>query len=308
MPSNASSLQTSLAAAHDAAGAQHYPKGTLYLVPTPIGNLADITLRALHVLSIADRVACEDTRHTRQLLLAYGIDKPSGAWLAAHQHNEREAASALLAHLAAGERVAYASDAGTPGISDPGARLVEAVRAAGLGVVALPGASSVTCAVSASGLAGDGHFVFLGFLGAKSGERQQAVQAVAAEPRAQVLLEAPHRIAALARELAPLDERLLTCCRELTKQHEQVHTLPAREFADWLAQDPQRQRGEFVLVVHPAARSDEPAPLDTGVLELLLEQLPLKSAARLAAQITGQPRNALYEAALKRRKVSPHDD
>ena len=269
---------------------------------TPIGNLADITLRALHVLAQVDAVACEDTRHTQQLLRAYGIERPAGQLLALHQHNEAEAAVAVIGHLRHGLRVACVSDAGTPAVSDPGARLVAAVRDAGLPVVPLPGASSVTTAISAAGLAGDGQFVFAGFLPTKPGERASAVDALAAEPRAVVLLEAPHRIAALAHALAALGARPVTVGRELTKQFEQIATLPCAELPAWLAADAQRQRGEFALVLHPADADSAAAGDDDRVLRLLLAELPLKSAVRLAAEITGAPRNALYERALALKK------
>ena len=161
-----------LTAAHDAAAAQHYPQGALYVVATPIGNLADITLRALHVLQLVDAIACEDTRHTQALLRSYGLERPGGQWLALHQHNEQEGAAAVLERLRSGQRVAYVSDAGTPAVSDPGARLVAAVHAAGLRALPLPGASSVTSALSVAGaVASDVHdsgFVFSGFLPSKS--------------------------------------------------------------------------------------------------------------------------------------------
>ena len=218
------SYQLALDAARAAAGAQHYPAGALYVVATPIGNLADVTLRALHVLAIADAIACEDTRRTQQLLRSYGID--GQLLIALHEHNEAEAAQGVIARLQAGERIAYVSDAGTPAVSDPGARLVAACATAGLRVLPLPGASSVTTAISAAGLSGDGHFVFAGFLPNKAGERQTAVDALAQEPRAVVLLEAPHRIAALGDALARLGERPVTVGRELTKHFEQIVTLP----------------------------------------------------------------------------------
>jgi len=294
IPVGKANFQPALAAAQAAAGPQHYPAGALYVVATPIGNLADITLRALHLLELADAIACEDTRHTRPLLRIYGIDgKPL---IALHQHNEAEAAQAVVERLQAGQRVAYVSDAGTPAISDPGARLAAASAAAGLRVVPLPGASSVTTALSAAGLTGDGRFVFGGLLPAKSGERAAAVQALVQEPRAVVLLEAPHRITALAGALAALGERLLTVTRELTKQFEQIATLACADLPAWLAADPQRQRGEFALVLHPAAAAD--GGDSDRVLRLLLAELPLKTAVRLAAEITGSPRNALYERAL----------
>ncbi|MDR6886463.1 MULTISPECIES: 16S rRNA (cytidine(1402)-2'-O)-methyltransferase [Variovorax] len=295
-----------LAAARDASGAQHYPQGTLYVVATPIGNLADITLRALHVLQLVDAVACEDTRHTQSLLRAYGIDRPNAQLLAVHQHNEAEAAQAVAARLAQGERIAYVSDAGTPGVSDPGARLVAAVRAAGQRVLPLPGASSVTTLIGAAGLVADGGdgnassaFVFAGFLPSKAGERDTAVQALAQEPRAVVLLEAPHRIEALARALAVLGERPITVGRELTKQFEEIATVPANTLPDWFAAGRDRTRGEFALVLHPMAVVGDDGAEGERVLRLLLAELPVKTAVRLAAEISGAPRNALYETALR---------
>ncbi len=300
------SFGAALQAARDAAGAQHYPEGALYVVATPIGNLADITLRALHVLHLVDAVACEDTRHTQGLLRAYGIERPAAGLLALHQHNEAEAAQTVIARLAAGERIAYVSDAGTPGVSDPGARLATAVRAAGLRVLPLPGASSVTTLVSAAGLVAGGDaesaFVFAGFLPAKPGERDAAVQALAAEPRSVVLLEAPHRIEALARSLALLGQRHVTVGRELTKQFEEIATLPAAELPAWLAASRDRTRGEFALALHPAPAAGDDDTEARRVLQLLLAELPLKSAVRLAAEISGAPRNALYELALRLRE------
>ncbi|HEY2255612.1 MAG TPA: 16S rRNA (cytidine(1402)-2'-O)-methyltransferase [Variovorax sp.] len=297
------SFGAALQAARDAAGAQHYPQATLYVVATPIGNLADITLRALHVLQIVDAVACEDTRHTQSLLRAYGIERPAAQLLALHQHNESEAAQGVVARLAQGARVAYVSDAGTPGVSDPGARLVAAVRAAGYRVLPLPGASSVTTLVGAAGLVAPGDagsgFVFAGFLPTKAGERDAAVLALAGEPRSVVLLEAPHRIEALARALASLGERQVTIGRELTKQFEEIATLPAAALPDWFAAGRDRTRGEFALVLHPLAVAAADDAEGERVLRLLLAELPLKSAVRVAAEITGAARNALYELALR---------
>ncbi|MDO8773423.1 MAG: 16S rRNA (cytidine(1402)-2'-O)-methyltransferase [Burkholderiaceae bacterium] len=292
---------SALRAAFEAAGGQNYPPGALYVVATPIGNLADITLRALHVLGLAETIACEDTRHTQALLRAYGIDKSSAQLLAVHQHNEAEAAQTVIERLRQGQRVAYASDAGTPAISDPGARLVAAVRLERLPVVPLPGASSVTAALSVAGIAMDaaqhGAFVFVGFLSSKSTERATAIEALRVEARAVVILEAPHRIEALATALATLGSRPLTIGRELTKQFEEIATISAEGFPAWLAQDANRLRGEFVLVLHPAPTVAQTGP-DTRILKLLLEQLPLKTAVKLAVDITGEPRNALYELAL----------
>ena len=303
---------SALAAAHDAAASQHYPQGALYLVATPIGNLADIGLRALHVLQIADTVACEDTRHTQAMLRAYGIEKAGAGLLALHQHNELEATALVIERLRQGQRVAYASDAGTPAISDPGARLVAQVRAAGLTIVPVPGPSSVTAALSVAGVDTDGAqgggFLFVGFLSAKPTERAARLASLATEEHTVVLLEAPHRIQSLAIALAALGQRRLTVGRELTKQFEQVATMPAADFAPWLGADANRARGEFVLVLHPEAR-----PAQTGdelrVLRLLLAELPLRTAVRLAAEITGAPRNTLYQAALtlKQDDAAPPD-
>ena len=297
------SFANALAAAHEAAGAQNHPASTLYVVATPIGNLADISLRALHVLSKVDVVACEDTRHTQQLLRAYGLDRPGSQLLAVHQHNEAEAAHNVLERLGQGQRVAYVSDAGTPAISDPGARLVAAVRQAGFRVMPLPGASSVTTALSASGMTGDSGFVFAGFLSSKATERQLAVQKLAQESRAVVLLEAPHRIEALAQALAVLGPRPITLGRELTKQFEQIETLPAQDLSAWLAEKPERLRGEFVLVLHDAPVDDVTGE-GLRVLQLLLPELPLKTAVKLAAEISGESKNTLYDLALALKKPS----
>ncbi len=296
------SFELALDTARAAAGMQHYPEATLYVVATPIGNLADITLRALHVLQLMHAIACEDKRHTQPLLRQYGIDKPL---LAVHQHNEAEAAEGVVARLQRGERVAYVSDAGTPAVSDPGARLVAAVRVAGFKVMPLPGASSVTTVLSAAGVTraegseGSGSsFVFAGFLPSKAGEREQAIELLKSDSRATVILEAPHRIEALARAMAVLQGRLITVGRELTKQFEEIATLPAQDFAAWLDAGPQRTRGEFALVLHASAPHESPDD-SLRVLKLLLAELPLKTAVKLAAEISGAPRNELYECALK---------
>jgi 16S rRNA (cytidine1402-2'-O)-methyltransferase len=232
-------------------------------------------------------------------LRAYGIDKSTGQLIAVHQHNETQAAQTVLDHLRQGQRVAYVSDAGTPGISDPGARLVAAVRAQNLRTIPLPGASSITTLVSVAGLVADdpSGFVFVGFLPSKAGERERAVLALATQERAVLLLEAPHRIEALALALATLGARQLTIGRELTKQFEEIATVTAQDLPAWLAQDANRLRGEFALVLHAIPATTEVAQ-DTRVLKLLLEHLPLKTAVKLAADITGEPRNGLYQAAL----------
>ncbi len=298
------SFDAARAAAHAAAAAQDYPEGCLYVVATPIGNLADISLRALHVLQLVDTVACEDTRHSQALLRAFGIDHPAGAWLAVHQHNESAGSEAVVARLKLGQRVAFVSDAGTPAISDPGARLVARVQAEGLRVVPLPGASSVTALLSVSGQWEDTQpgFVFLGFLSSRAQERQAQVTCLSQEPRAQVLLEAPHRIEALAQALQPLGSRRITVGRELTKQFEEIATVSADTLPSWLQASAHRTRGEFALVVHPQAPATPDAAADDRVLRLLLTELPVKTAVRLAADITGQARNALYEQALRLRE------
>ena len=289
-----------LAAADAACAGQDHPGGCLYVLATPIGNLSDIGLRALHLLQTADVLACEDTRHSQSLLRNYGLDKPSGSWMALHQHNEASAAEQVILRLLQGQRVVYLSDAGTPGISDPGARLVALVQAAGLRVMPVPGASSVTTVLSVSGCAGDGQFVFLGFLPSKATERQTAVQAMAQEARTQVFLEAPHRIEVVAKDLQVLGERMLTVGRELTKQFEDVALLPASDFSDWLKAAPQRSKGEFALVLHPSPQENPGLGEAERVLDLLLLELPVKTAVKLAADISGAPRNRLYELALQK--------
>jgi len=227
--------------------------------------------------------------------------------LAVHQHNEAEAAAQVIARLAQGERVAYVSDAGTPAISDPGARLVAAVAAAGYRVMPLPGASSVTTLLSAAGVVGEGGFVFSGFLSSKASERQRAIETLSGEPRAVVLLEAPHRIEALAQALSILGSRLITVGRELTKQFETVHTVEAQKLPAWFAEKADHLRGEFALVIHamdkPKAEND--AALDANTLRtlrLLLAELPLKTAVKMTSDITGVSKNLVYDTALSLKK------
>jgi 16S rRNA (cytidine1402-2'-O)-methyltransferase len=294
-----------LQAAEQAAGMQQYPQSALYVVATPIGNLADLTLRAIQVLALADTVACEDTRVGGGLLRHIGLHKPL---LALHQHNEAGAAQQVLQRLAAGERVALVSDAGTPAVSDPGARLVAAAAAAGHRVLPIPGASSALAVLSVAGDTAAGGFGFCGFLPSKGREREAALQALLAAPHnalSQVLFEAPHRIEALTAALAgAAADRTITLGRELTKQFETVATMLAAELPGWLAADANRVRGEFVLVVHalPAAPTGAELPPEAlRALDILLRDLPLKQAVSLAAEISGAPRNALYALALSRR-------
>lgn len=281
------------------------------MVATPIGNLADITLRAVFVLGLVDAVACEDTRVTGQLLRHLGLDKPL---VALHQHNEHEAARGVVDRLAQGQRVAYASDAGTPAISDPGAVLVAAVAAAGLRVLPIPGASSAVAALSAAGDTGAQGFAFIGFLPGKGGERRSALLAAATTPGCQVLFEAPHRIEALADGLADAaPARRVTLCRELTKQFETIATMAAAELPGWLAADANRSRGEFVLVLHalppPAAPAADSLPPEAErLLGPLLRELPLKQAVALAAELSGAPRNAIYQRALALRQAAAGGD
>jgi 16S rRNA (cytidine1402-2'-O)-methyltransferase len=288
-----------------AAGHQQQRAGSLYVVATPIGNLADISLRAVHILGLVQAVACEDTRVAAQLLNHLGLQRPL---IALHAHNEREAAQAVLVRLAAGESVACISDAGTPAISDPGAVLVQLAAAAGHPIVPVPGPSSALAALSASGDNQAGGFCFVGFLPAKGGERRSALQEALGEHRAVVLFEAPHRIADLLGGLAVgAPQRVVTLCRELTKQFETIVTQPAAGLPAWLAADKNRERGEFVLVLHglPAVVADAHSlPAATlRTLQVLLRELPLKQAVALAAELTGAARNVLYDRALQEKAL-----
>ncbi len=299
-------FDSALSAAHAAASNQNNPTGALYVVATPIGNLADISLRALYVLSLCDTLACEDTRHSQTLMRAYGIDKPLTHWLAVHQHNEAEAAEEVIRRLQAGQRVAYVSDAGTPAVSDPGARLAWQVQSAGLRVVPLPGASSVTALLSACGTpaADSSGFVFVGFLPSKATERGHAVEILAQEPRTQVLLEAPHRIEALASALHVLGERPITIGRELTKQFEEIATVSAQDLNAWLQGHAQRTRGEFALVIHAQAQVRTAHSDNDRLLKILMQELPLKTAVKVVAEISGDAKNALYDRALALKQAS----
>jgi len=267
----------------------------LYVVATPIGNLGDITLRAIETLKSADVVAAEDTRNTRALLTHLGI---SAHLVALHEHNERKGASQVVGWIREGKSVALVSDAGTPGVSDPGAFVVAAVREAGLRVVPVPGASALTAALSASGMSYEG-CVFAGFLPAKGAARREKLAALAAGPWAIVLFEAPHRVAQTLADLhESLGDRDVVVAREITKRFETIARVPLATAAAWVAENPDRTRGEFVLVVEgktPIATANDPLP----VLEALLAELPLKSAVALAVKITGGKRNELYPAALE---------
>ena len=269
----------------------------LYVVATPIGNLGDITLRALDILRSADRVAAEDTRVSGQLLAHFNISKPM---VSIREHNEREAANKVIAWIAAGEAVAYVSDAGTPAVSDPGARLVTAVRAAGLVVVPIPGASAVTTALSAAGVE-SGTWLFHGFLPPKAGARRAQLQTLAALPSALVFYEAPHRIEETLTDMATVLDgaRAVTLARELTKRFETIVTLPLRDAPAWLAADPNNVRGEFVVIVHPPAAAAAVVDAEAmRVLDVLLAELPPTLAARLTSKITGRSKADLYKMTL----------
>jgi 16S rRNA (cytidine1402-2'-O)-methyltransferase len=271
--------------------------GTLYIVATPIGNLRDITLRALDILKSVDVVAAEDTRVTSGLLSAHGLQASLFAY---HEHNERAAAPRLVEKLQAGASVALVSDAGTPGISDPGARLVEVARLAGIPVVPVPGASAAATLMSVAGDA-CGHWLFYGFLAPKASARRRELETLRDLPHALLFYESPHRILECVADLTAVfgAERHLVIGRELTKLFESVHACPLGEASAWLEADKNRQRGEFVLLVSGAAPAfDADAESARALLGILLEDLPASQAARLAARITGQRKNALYDLAL----------
>lgn len=263
---------------------------------TPLGNLHDISARARAVLEAVDVVAAEDTRHSQRLLDACGIRT---RLVALHEHNEQAAAGQLVRMLEAGQQVALITDAGTPAISDPGARAVARVREAGFPVLAVPGPCAAVAALSVAGFA-EGGFRFVGFLPAKAAGRRAAIDALRAEPVSLVLYEAPHRIAECVADLAAVlePEREILIARELTKLHEESARMPLAAASAWLAADPNRVRGEFVLVVAGAPRREGLDAEAERVLGLLLAELPVKRAARLAAEITGASKNALYDRAL----------
>jgi 16S rRNA (cytidine1402-2'-O)-methyltransferase len=272
--------------------------GKLYVVATPIGNLGDISARALAVLAQADLVAAEDTRTTGHLLAHHGI---VAKMLALHEHNEMQRAPDLVAQMLAGKTIALVSDAGTPGISDPGALLVARARQAGVAVCPIPGANAAIAALSAAGLSAP-HFLFYGFLPVKAAARRSALAALRGLPHALVFYEAPHRVAECVADLAETlgGEREIVIARELTKLFETIHSCSLGEAEIWLAADSNRQRGEFVLIVSGAPdQKQEGLPAEAErVLRLLLAELPLKQAAALAAAITGARKNELYDRAL----------
>nr|WP_171011891.1 16S rRNA (cytidine(1402)-2'-O)-methyltransferase [Pseudomonas sp. 2FE] len=277
----------------------------LYVVATPIGNLDDISARALKVLRGVALIAAEDTRHSIRLLQHFGIATPLAA---CHEHNERDEGGRFLARLQAGEDVALISDAGTPLISDPGYHLVRQVRAAGIAIVPVPGPCALIAALSAAGLPSD-RFIFEGFLPAKAVGRRARLELLKEESRTLIFYEAPHRILECLEDLQAVfgGERMAVLARELTKTFETLKGLPLAQLHAWVAADSNQQRGECVVLVAgwQAPEGDEALSAESlRVLELLLQEMPLKRAAALAAEITGVRKNLLYQVALERQKTS----
>lgn len=269
---------------------------------TPIGNLRDITLRALDVLGAADVVAAKDTRNTAHLLTQHGIG--AKRLMAVHQHNEKGAAEKIVALLQSGQSVAFVSDAGTPAVSDPGALLVQAVRAAGLRVVPIPGANAAIAALSASGIA-DPHFLFHGFLPSKSAARRAALESLRDQSCTLAFYEAPHRIVECIADLCEVlgGERQVVLAREITKLFETIHACALSDAEAWLMSDSNRQRGEFVVLVSGAVPQPGLPAEARRTLEILLDELPLKQAVQLAAKIGAANRNELYQLALQMKET-----
>ncbi len=274
----------------------HADSATLYIVATPIGNLADMVPRAVDILQSVALIAAEDTRHSRRLLDHFNIRTRCVAY---HDHSTEHELAALLDHLQQGQSVALISDAGTPLVSDPGYRLVDAALRAGLRVVPIPGASAVIAALSAAGLPTD-RFIFEGFLPAKTAARRQRLEELVGETRTLVFYEAPHRLQEMLDDMAAVcgGERIAVLARELTKLHETIHRAPLAALRDWVVADANQQRGECVVLLRGADPGDDLAAEQARVLRILLEELPLKQAAALAAKVTGGKKNALYELAL----------
>jgi len=272
--------------------------GHLYVVATPIGNLDDLSPRALAVLRAVDAICAEDTRTTGVLLGHFGIRKPLSAL---HDHNEEQLAASLVEKLRAGKSLALVSDAGTPLISDPGFRLVRAAREAGLPVIALPGPCAAVAALSISGLPSD-RFLFVGFLPAKPGQRRAALEELAREPATLVIYESSHRIADCIDDIAAVlgPQRRVCVARELTKLFEESHVAPAGELPAWIRQNPHREKGEFVLVIEGAPRAAAGGAADAErILRVLAKELGASQAARLTAEITGMKKRELYEMSLR---------
>jgi len=277
--------------------------GTLFVVATPIGNLDDLSARALKVLGDVALIAAEDTRHSARLMQHFGIGTPLAA---CHEHNERDEGNRFIERLLAGDDVALISDAGTPLISDPGYHLVRQARAAGVRVVPVPGACALIAALSAAGLPSD-RFVFEGFLPAKTVGRRARLELVRDEPRTLIFYEAPHRILECLQDMREVfgSERQALLARELTKTFETLQGMPLEQLCEWVAADANQQRGECVVLVAGWQAPEDEAAVSVEalrVLDLLLAEMPLKRAAALAAQITGVRKNLLYQAALERQQ------
>jgi 16S rRNA (cytidine1402-2'-O)-methyltransferase len=272
--------------------------GTLYVVATPIGNLEDMTPRAIRILSEVDLIAAEDTRHSGKLLKHFGIEAKTEAL---HEHNERSQVPRLIDILQAGKSIAFITDAGTPLVSDPGFHLVRSARQAGLTVIPVPGACAAIAALSAAGLPSD-RFVFEGFPPAKSAARRAVFEKLRAEARTLIFYESPHRILESLEEMTEIfgPGREAVLARELTKQFETVRSGTLTELSEWVNRDPHQQLGEFVILIHGVPRAEREAVDEDAerVLRILLEELPVSQAAALAARITGLKKNRLYEYAL----------
>ncbi len=272
--------------------------GTLYVVATPIGNLEDMTPRAVRVLSQADVIAAEDTRHSAKLLRHFNVGTKTEA---IHEHNERSQVPRLVEFLKSGKSIAFITDAGTPLVSDPGFHLVRAARQAGIRVVPVPGACAAIAALSAAGLPSD-RFVFEGFPPAKSAARRAVFEKLREETRTLIFYESPHRILESLKDMSEVfgDAREAVLARELTKQFETVHNGTLAELFEWVERDTNQQLGEFVILIHGVPRAEQEA-MDAEaerVLRILIEELPVSQAASLAAKITGLKKNKLYEYAL----------
>ncbi|KFX03472.1 16S rRNA methyltransferase [Pectobacterium betavasculorum] len=280
---------------------------TLYIVPTPIGNLGDITQRALAVLASVDLIAAEDTRHTGLLLQHFAIN---ARLFALHDHNEQQKADVLLAKLQSGQSIALVSDAGTPLINDPGYHLVRRCREAGVRVVPLPGACAAITALSASGLASD-RFCYEGFLPAKTKGRKDKLRELEEEPRTLIFYESTHRLLDSLQDICEVlgAERYVVLAREITKTWESIHGAPVGELLAWVKEDENRRKGEMVLIVE-GHQVDESALSSEALrtLMLLRGELPLKKAAALAAEIHGVKKNALYRYGLEQEGGGESED
>lgn len=271
---------------------------SLYIIATPIGNLGDISLRALETLKTVDCIAAEDTRHSKKLLARFGIKKPM---ISLHDYNEKERSAVLLKQLQQGQNIALISDAGTPLISDPGYHLVKIIRDAGINIVPIPGPCAAITALCASGLPTD-KFIFEGFLPAKSGLRKKHLEELKDEGRTIIFYESPHRLLKSINDMVSIfgENREAVVARELTKKFETIYSANLGKIATWLQSDKNQQKGEFVILIHGADRAAQKQQINPiQILKTLLTELPVKQAANLTARITGESKNKLYRAALR---------